>query len=76
MGLESTTLNLSDSGFCSDVPSLPEQTIQQHRSGQEYMNSQITKMPEISELSEISNSVESQAQSTSGNEVNNGLLDG
>lgn len=73
MGLESTTLSLSDSGFCSDVPSLPEQTVQQHSSGQVFLSSQMNQMPDISE---IPNSVENQPQSTSNNEVNNGLLDG
>ncbi|KAI5103112.1 T-box transcription factor TBX6, partial [Silurus meridionalis] len=70
MGLESTTLSLSESGFCSDVPTLPERTVQQHSSSQAYMSSQ---MPEISE---ISNSVENQPQSISNNEVNSRLLDG
>lgn len=70
MGLESTTLSLSDSGFCSDMPSLPEHRVHQHSSDQAFLSSQ---MPEISE---IPNSVENQPQSASNNEVNNGLLDG
>lgn len=70
MGLESTTLSLSDSGFCSDVPSIPEQAVQQHSSGQTFLSSQMTQMSEIPE------SIENQPQSTSNNEVNNGLLDG
>ncbi|KAK2866015.1 hypothetical protein Q7C36_002071 [Tachysurus vachellii] len=73
MGLESTTLSLSDSGFCSDVPSLPEQTVRQHSSGRDFLTSQMTQM---SEMSEIPESAENQPQSTSNNEVNNGLLDG
>ncbi|XP_062859477.1 T-box transcription factor TBX6 [Trichomycterus rosablanca] len=67
MALESTNLALSDSGFCSDVPSFSDQTGQQHSSGQAFLSSQIARLSEIS--------VENQPQSTTNDEVNAGMLE-
>ncbi|KAL6474971.1 hypothetical protein MHYP_G00160110 [Metynnis hypsauchen] len=71
--LQSTTLPLPNSGYCTDVASYPEQTEQQHSSGQEFLGSQMTQIPEISE---IPDSRENRSQATSDNDVNNGLLHG
>ncbi|KAI4897521.1 hypothetical protein NFI96_002937 [Prochilodus magdalenae] len=71
--LQTATLPLPDSGFCSDVPSYPEETGQQHRSGQAFLGAQMSRIPEISE---IPDSRENQPQPASDNDVNNGMLHG
>ncbi|XP_072524185.1 T-box transcription factor TBX6 [Salminus brasiliensis] len=71
--LQSTTMPLPDSGFCSDVPSFQEQTGQQHSSGEAFLGSHMTQIPEISE---IPDSRENQPQPSSESDVNNGLLHG
>ncbi|XP_076856849.1 T-box transcription factor TBX6 [Brachyhypopomus gauderio] len=73
LALQSTGLPLQDSGFCSDMPSFEEQTGQQINSGQAYLGSQMTQIQAISEITE---SIENQPQSTSDNVVNTELLDG
>uniref|UniRef100_A0A3B4D4T5 T-box domain-containing protein n=1 Tax=Pygocentrus nattereri TaxID=42514 RepID=A0A3B4D4T5_PYGNA len=72
MVLQSTTLPLPDSGYCTDVASYPEQTEQQHSSAQEFLGSQMTQIPEISE---IPDSRENRPQA-SDNDMNSGLLHG
>uniref|UniRef100_A0A4W4GTU4 T-box domain-containing protein n=1 Tax=Electrophorus electricus TaxID=8005 RepID=A0A4W4GTU4_ELEEL len=71
MALQRSTL--PDSDFCSDVPSFPEQTEQQINSRQAYLESQMTQ---IHPIPEITDSIDNQPQSTSDNVVNNELLDG
>ncbi|KAG9267397.1 T-box transcription factor TBX6-like [Astyanax mexicanus] len=71
--LQSTTMPLPDSGFCPDVTSFQEQTGQQHISGEAFLGSHMTQIPEISE---IPDSRENQPQPSSDSDVNGGLLHG
>ncbi|XP_051959108.1 T-box transcription factor TBX6 [Xyrauchen texanus] len=69
LSIINTALPITDSGFHTEIPSLPQQTVSDQSLvlGQAFMTT---------EMSDITNSIECQPHTTSENNVNNTLMDG